>query len=456
MTELRVSPDPRVRSSVARPIDVAAPFPTIAVLGLGYVGLPTALAARANGARAIGIDLSESRLKSIRERRADLVAADRERLARHLDDDHFVLTSSLQSLAEADAVLICVPTPVDEHREPDLGMLRAACADAVLHARRGQTLILTSTSYPGTTEDLLANPLRERGFVVGEDIFVASSPERIDPANPIPHADVPRLVGGVTRRCLEHAVGFLRYLTDEVVPLSSARAAEVAKLLENSFRAVNIAFANEFADVCATLDVDAREVIDAAATKPYGFMPFYPGTGVGGHCIPCDPHYLLWELRSRHGTAPILAEAMEAIAARPHAMVDLIGNRLSADGGSLRGARVLIVGVAYKPGVEDMRESPAVEIVNELRERGAEVDFHDPLVPSLRLEDGNVLLSVRRPDPEAYDVALVHAIHPRNDYSWLASVSVVIDPGGTWTHGPSPSPRGGRVAIPPRALPVGD
>jgi nucleotide sugar dehydrogenase len=246
-------------------------------------------------------------------------------------------------------------------------------------------------------------------------------------------------VGGITPRCLERAVGVLRFLTDQVVPVSSARAAEMAKLLENSFRAVNIAFANEIADVCGTLGVDAREVIDAAATKPYGFMPFYPGTGVGGHCIPCDPHYLLWELRSRRATAPILAEAMEAIAARPLAMVDLVTERLSTAGSRLKGARVLIVGVAYKPGVEDVRESPAVEIVNELRRRGAAVDFHDPLVPSMRLDDGSTLLSVQRPDPTAYDAALVHVMHPRVDYSWLASVDTVIDPAGAWAHGGAPS-----------------
>ena len=455
MTELRVSLDPRPRPSIAHPIEVATPLPTIAVLGLGYVGLPTALAARANGVRIVGIDLSESRLKAIRERRVDLVAADHERLERHIDDDDFILTSSVQSLAEADAVLICVPTPVDDHRDPDLDLLRAACADAVRHARPGQTIILTSTSYPGTTEDLLANPLRARGFTVGEDVFVASSPERIDPANPIPHADVPRILGGVTPSCLERATAILRFLTHDVVPVSSAKAAEMSKLLENSFRAVNIAFANEIADVCATIGVDAREVIDAAATKPYGFMPFYPGTGVGGHCIPCDPHYLLWELRSRRATAPILAEAMEAIAARPHAMVDLVGSELSAAGSRLKGARVLIVGVAYKPGVEDVRESPAVEIVNELRRRGAAVDFYDPLVPSMRLDDGNILLSVRRPDPAAYDAALVHALHPGVDYAWLTSISTVIDPAGGWTHGNGRSPHEHRAILPHRAVPVG-
>jgi len=441
MSEMRVTLDPgtsvgsAVHDAVPRrsspPVDAAPQAPVIAILGLGYVGLPTMLSARSRGARTIGIDHSESRLKAIRERRVDLIPDDHDRLSRHVDDGgEFILTSSLAALAEADAVLICVPTPVDDHREPDLRLLRAACSDAVRHARPGQTLILTSTSYPGTTRDLLAQPLEAQGFIVGQDVFVASSPERIDPGNPMQHSDVPRVVGGVTPRCLARATEIVRLLADQVVEVSSTEAAEMTKLLENSFRAVNIAFANEIADVCDTLGVDAREVIEAAATKPYGFMPFYPGTGVGGHCIPCDPHYLLWDLRSRNASAPILAEAMEAIASRPMAIVDTIGTSLSSVGRGIGGARILVVGVAYKPGVEDARESPAISIARELRSRGAVVDVHDPLVPSIRLDDQSILLSIKHPDPAAYDVALVHALHPGVDYAWLREVRIVIDPSG--------------------------
>lgn len=415
---------------IRQPVQAEPTGPAIAILGLGYVGLPTALAARANGAQTIGIDVSEGRLQAIRDQRVDLVQADRTLLSRELADDDFVLTSSLARLADADAVLICVPTPIDEHRDPNLAMVRAACADAVSHARPGQTIILTSTSYPGTTRELLAEPLRARGFTVGENVFVASSPERIDPGNTTPHSQVPRIVGGVTRECLRRATGILKLLTDNVVAVSSPEAAEMTKLLENSFRAVNIAFANEIADVCATLGVDAREIIDAAATKPYGFMPFYPGIGVGGHCIPCDPHYLLWELRARHARAPILAEAMDAIAARPFAMVDLIANELSAIGRGLAGARILVVGVAYKPGVEDVRESPAVEIIAELLEREATVDFHDPLIPSIHIDQHQTLLSITHPEPRAYDAVLVSTLHPEVDYGWLREARIVIDPSG--------------------------
>ena len=262
----------------------------LAIIGLGYVGLPTALAASASGVRTVGIDVSESRLRAIRSQRVDLVPADRARLASQLVSASITLTSDIRDMADADAVLICVPTPVDAERNPDLRALRAACADVVANARPGQTIILTSTSYPGTTRDLLAEPLAARGLRVrAESIFVASSPERIDPGNATPHATVPRVVGGITTECTARAVAILRLITDHLVQVSSPEAAEMSKLLENSFRAVNVAFANEIADACQTLGIDAREVIDAAATKPYGFMPFYPGTGVGGHCIPCGP-----------------------------------------------------------------------------------------------------------------------------------------------------------------------
>jgi UDP-N-acetyl-D-glucosamine dehydrogenase len=403
--------------------------PVIAIIGMGYVGLPTALTARANGARTIGIDTSEPRLRAIREQRVDLVIGDRRQLGARLEDDDFVLSSSFESIRDADAVLICVPTPVDERRAPDLRILRAACADVVRHAEPGQVLILTSTSYPGSTREFLAEPLRERGFEVGKDIFVASSPERIDPGNRTPHRAVARVVGGVTPACLERASAVVSLLTDEVVQVSSADAAEMTKLLENSFRAVNVAFANEIANVCDAIGVDPREIVDAAATKPYGFMPFYSGTGVGGHCIPCDPHYLLWKLRSSRLDAPLLTHAMDAIAARPFEIVDAIVNRLSSVGRGLVGSRVLVVGVAYKPGIEDIRESPGIEIVAELLRRGAEVDVHDPLVPSIPVEQ-QILLSVKAPDSRAYDIVLANTLHPGVDYEWLADARLLIDPSG--------------------------
>lgn len=421
--------------------------PVLAFIGMGYVGLPTALAARRRGAHTIGIDTSAARLKAIRSQRVDLVPADREALALHIDSDDFELTADSRRLAEAEAVFICVPTPVDEHRNPDLRALRAACSTAVDLARPGQTIILTSTSYPGTTRELLVEPLAERGLVAGEDIFVAFSPERIDPGNVTPYQEIARVVGGVTEACTNRAAAYLALITDRVEPVSSAESAEMTKLLENAFRAVNIAFANEFADACEALGLNAREIIDAASTKPYGFMPFYPGTGVGGHCIPCDPHYLLWELRSRNAPAPILTESMEAIAARPYAVVETVARRLSAEGRGLASSRVMVVGIAYKPGVEDVRESPGERIVHELIRRGAEVDYFDPMVPSLHLDEQSILLSVLQPDATAYDAVIVSTIHPDADYDWLRHARILVDPSGRLAasadEAPTDIPRGG-------------
>ena len=235
--------------------------------------------------------------------------------------------------------------------------------------------------------------------------------------------------------------------------MTSPEAAEMTKLLENSFRAVNIAFANEIADVCTSLGIDAREVIDAAATKPYGFMPFYPGTGVGGHCIPCDPHYLLWELRSHHTGAPLLTAAMQAIADRPFAVVEQVVRELSFAGRGIAGARVLVVGVAYKPGVEDVRESPALEILGELLERGARVDFFDPHIPRINIDQHQILLSVASPEPRAYDAIVVNTIHPRIDYGWLRDARLVIDPSGRFeSHLERDASHGEDVAQPERRI----
>lgn len=260
-----------------------------------------------------------------------------------------------------------MPTPVDRHLVPDLGALSAACASVVEHAVPGQLLMLTSTTYVGTTRDLLVEPLTARGFVVGEDIFVAFSPERIDPGNARHTQDTtPRVVGGTGRETTDRAAAVLARTAPSVHVLPSPEAAEMTKLWENTFRAVNIALANEFAENCRTLGIDPIPVIEAAATKPYGFMPFYPGPGVGGHCIPCDPHYLLWQLRAERTASPVIEAAMTAIAGRPGMVVRRVRELLGERGLATVGARVLVVGIAYKPGVADLRESPALEIIEEL------------------------------------------------------------------------------------------
>jgi UDP-N-acetyl-D-glucosamine dehydrogenase len=401
----------------------------VALVGLGYVGLPTALAFHAAGSSVLGVDVSTSRREHIARCQVDLLDSDHDRLRNALRDARvFTVTGDVSQLTRSRAVIIAVPTPVDEHLLPDLSILRTACAQVVENAVPGQVLILTSTTYVGSTSDLLVTPLLNRGFTVGEDIHVAFSPERIDPGNDRHrHEDVPRVIGGVTPACVEAASAALGAYARNLHAVSSPAAAEMTKLFENTFRAVNIALANEMAEVSRTLKLDAIEVIEAAATKPYGFMPFFPGPGVGGHCIPCDPHYLLWQLRSSRQVAPVIEQSMAAIAGRPSRVVDRVREVLSLNGRGMTGARVLVLGVAYKPDVEDVRESPALEIIARLREAGAQVSFFDELVPNVRLHDGSVMSSVARPAEADIDIVVVHTLHSATDVSWLADTPLILD-----------------------------
>ena len=401
---------------------------TVAVVGLGYVGLPTVLALHRKGVAVLGVDVSADRLAAIRSGKVDLLPVELDQLGLALEDDAFRVTDDAAGLAKADAVIICVPTPVDAHLQPDLRALAAACASVVAAAQPGQTLILTSTTYVGCTSDLLVRPLAERGLTVGEDVFVAFSPERIDPGIPEhEQTRTPRVIGGVTDECRRRAAAVIGLLTDVVHTVSSAEAAELTKLYENTFRAVTLALANEFAGICRSLALDPVEVTRAAGTKPYGFLALYPGPGVGGHCIPCDPHYLLWQLRKHRTPAPLIERAMTAIAERPHQVVARAVEVMSDLGRGLHGARVLVVGVSYKPGVQDVRESPALEIIPGLEGRGARVHYVDPLVPNVRLPDGRIMASdAGAPDAE-WDLVLLHTVHPGHDYSWVGRNPTVLD-----------------------------
>jgi UDP-N-acetyl-D-glucosamine dehydrogenase len=384
---------------------------TVAVVGMGYVGLPTALSLADNGAdEVIGFDVSEGRLADIKADRVDLLPRDHMRLQLHLGRDSLTLTTEPQVLTEVDAILICVPTPIDAHHSPDLRAVRDACAVVVDHARAGQTIMLTSTTYVGCTRALLVLPLIERGLAPGKDVFIAFAPERIDPgvANHCPEA-TPRVVGGVTSECARQAESVLRHTAASLHRVSSPEAAEMTKVLENTYRAVNIALINEFAGAAAELGVDVIEVIEAAATKPYGFTAFYPGPGVGGHCIPCDPHYLLWQLRARRVNMPVISTAMTAIALRPREVVAQARTMLAENGTPTKEARVLVVGVAYKPGVADVRESPALEIIEELLNAEALVSFTDPMVERLSFPDGT-LTSCAAPERGMWDLVIL--IHP--------------------------------------------
>ena len=407
--------------------DVAADS-SVAIVGLGYVGLPTAVALHGRCKRIIGIDLSQQRLAEIAAGKADLTGPDQVELAAALADGALELTADPTAVKAADAVIICVPTPVDGNYVPDLAALRGACASVAAHARPGQTVILTSTTYAGTTRELLAEPLHQRGLRVGTDVFVAFSPERIDPGN-LDHLqrETPRVVGGITPACTERAAAVIGQLTDSVYLLSSPEAAEATKLYENIFRAVSLALANEFADACGALGLDPVEVTLAAGTKPYGFLGALPGPGVGGHCIPCDPHYLLWQLSRQGLQSPLIEQTMRSISLRPSRVAERAAQVLAAQGGTLAGAAVIVVGASYKAGVQDLRESPALGLMARLLDAGAEVAYYDPLIPQLRLPDGRESRSQDAPGASRWDLVIVHTIHPGVDYSWISDCPRVLD-----------------------------
>jgi len=400
----------------------------VAVVGLGYVGLPTALSLADRGARIIGYDVSEDRLTDIKNGHVDLLPRDHARLHSHLRVDSLKLTTEPHTLAEADVIIIAVPTPIDEHQTPDLRALRGACANVVDNAVAGQTIVLTSTTYVGCTRELIANPLRDKGFEIGVDVFVAFAPERIDPGV-AKHAQdtTPRVVGGMTTDCTMRAIEVLTHTASSMHLVSTPEAAEMTKLVENTYRAVNISLANEFAEAAHELGVDVMEVIGAAATKPYGFQAFYPGPGVGGHCIPCDTHYLLWQLRARRFDSPLMQTAMTAIALRPREVVTKARQMLAEKGCATHGASVLVIGVAYKPDVADIRESPALEIIDGLAAAGAHVSFCDPHVESLDTSHAGRLFNHQNPAGDTWNLILVHTRHAEMDLGWLVHRPTVLD-----------------------------
>lgn len=404
-----------------------------AVVGLGFAGLPTALALHGRCPRIIGIDTSEDRLGVIATRCAELPGPDRPVLDEALSDRTLELTSDVRVVAEADAVIICVPAHVDGSHLPDLAALRGACAAAVAAARPGQIIILTSTSCVGTTRELLAEPLAARGLRPGTDVFVAFSPEPAGTGDPgQERREIPRVVGGVTRACAGRAAEVVGKLTDQVLPVSTPEAAEAAALYETIFRAVSLALANEFADACATLRVDPIEVTLAAGLGPQSL----PGPGLGGHCVPCAPHYLLWQLGHLGQAAPLVEQAMRSIAQRPGKVVDRACEMLAAGGTAPAGAKVVVVGAACRAGVPDVAESPAIPIITGLVARGATVSYFDPLVPILRLPSGQEIRTLRTPHGADFDLAVVHTLHPGTGYSWVAGCPLVLD--ATYEFGAAP------------------
>jgi UDP-N-acetyl-D-glucosamine dehydrogenase len=360
--------------------------PTVGLIGLGYVGLPLAVAFAESGANVIGIDLDARRVAAIGAGTSFVEDVPGEQLGRLVRAGRLSARDDVGALKDADAIVICVPTPLGKSKEPDISFIVAA-ADAVASIiRPGQLVVLESTTYPGTTQEVLAPRLEAKGVAVGRDIFLAFSPERIDPGNRrFTLRDIPKVVGGVTDACRELATLLYARVAPQVVPVSGPETAEMVKLFENTFRSVNIALVNEFAIMCRRLGLSVWEVIAAASTKPFGFMPFYPGPGLGGHCLPSDPHYLSWKVRLEGYEPRFIAFADEINRQMPAYVVQLVADALNDRTRALRAARILVLGVAYKAGVADVRDSPALEIIEGLLAKGALVEYHDPYVPSVQV-----------------------------------------------------------------------
>ena len=359
---------------------------TAAVIGLGYVGLPLAMEIVRAGFRVVGIDLDGGKIASLKQRMSYILDVPEEEIAQAIDSGKFVPTSDFSVLTEVDTVSICVPTPLSKSRDPDISFILSATEEIRKHLHPGQLIVLESTTYPGTTDELIVPELESTGLKVGSDFFVAFSPERIDPGNTsFTTRNTPKIVGGITVECTEIAKLFYSQFIDRVIPVSSSKCAEMVKLLENTFRSVNIGMVNELALMCDLLNVDVYEVIDAAATKPFGFSPFYPGPGLGGHCIPIDPHYLAWKLKALNFQARFIGLAAEINGMMPSVVSTMVGDGLNRFSKSIRNSKVLILGVAYKKNVSDCRESPALDVMRLLSEKGAILSYNDPLVPTLRL-----------------------------------------------------------------------
>ena len=426
--------------------------PTVGVIGLGYVGLPLAVAFAESGARVLGIDRDAHRVERVRAGQSFVEDVSAATLAPLVASGRLSAAGDVAALAGADAIVICVPTPLGKSKEPDISFIVGAADAVAAIIRPGQLVVLESTTYPGTTQEVLLPRFAARGLRAGEDFFLAFSPERIDPGNrKYTLRDIPKVVGGLTPACRDLVTMLYARVASQIVPVSGPETAEMVKLFENTFRSVNIALVNEFAIMCRRLGISVWEVIGAAATKPFGFMPFYPGPGLGGHCIPVDPFYLSWKARESGFEARFIELAGAVNTAMPHYVVSLIADALKSVRLPLNGSRVLVAGVSYKRDVDDIRESPALDLLGLLRARGAEVAYSDPHVLKLagrHWQDGIDLEHVDLNDalPGTYDCIVIVTDHSRFDYDRLQQAAkVVVD---TRNAIPDPGPNVTRIGAP--------
>jgi UDP-N-acetyl-D-glucosamine dehydrogenase len=416
---------------------------TLGVVGLGYVGLPLAVEGARSGLAVVGFDVSGSVVESVNAGRSHINDLTDEEIAELVSSGRLEATTEMARLAECDAISICVPTPLSKTRDPDVSFIKAA-TDAVSAALRpGQLVVLESTTYPGTTREVVLPALERTGLEVGRDFYLCFSPERVDPGNEVwKTRNTPKVIGGVTPACGKVGVAFYGRFVDTMVPVSSTEAAELTKLLENTFRAVNIGLVNEAALIADILGVDIFEVVEAAATKPFGYMKFTPGPGLGGHCIPVDPHYLSWKMRSLNYKARFIELAAEVNAEMPVFIAEKVRQALNQARKPLNGSSVLVLGVAYKKDVSDVRESPALDVIRLLQSDGANVSYHDPLVPHL-VQDGNGMTSVDLDDATLAhaDAVVLLTDHSAFDYPWILAGSTILVDARNATAGIDPESR---------------
>jgi UDP-N-acetyl-D-glucosamine dehydrogenase len=395
----------------------------VGVVGLGYVGLPLAMEFSRHGIHVLGIEKDPAKVSKINRGENYILDVSDEELAKFVSQGLLAATTEYSVVAQLDAISICVPTPLNKTGDPDISYIMLARDEIIKYLRKGTVIVLESTTYPGTTEEIIAPAFEEAGFKVGEDIFIAFSPERIDPGNRIYGTrNTPKVIGGMTPNCLDMASAVYGLIIEELVPVSSTRAAELAKLLENTFRSINIGLVNELAIMCHLLDVDVWEVIRAAATKPFGFMPFYPGPGLGGHCIPIDPIYLSWKLKTLNYRARFIELASEINTHMPEYVVSRVALALNEHERSVKGARILLLGIAYKRDIDDVRESPALDIIELLANRGAQVQYHDPHIAEVII-GGKTLFSTELTEEMlgSQDVVVIATDHSTLDYEWIAA-----------------------------------
>lgn len=401
---------------------------TTCVLGLGYVGLPLAIEMVKAGLNVIGVDSNQGKVEALRCGESYVHDVANSLLVDALDTGRFIVTHDVASLSRADTVSICVPTPLRKTKDPDLRYIMSAANDVAKHIRPGCLVVLESTTYPGTTEEIVGGALESRGFSIGEDVFVAFSPERVDPGNPVFHTkNTPKVIGGMTPACGRIAAALYECFIDEVVLVSSARVAETVKLLENTFRSVNIGLVNEMSMMCDRMGIDVWEVIAAASTKPFGFMPFYPGPGIGGHCIPLDPQYLSWKAKTFNFYNRFIELASDVNGNMPRYAVGRISEVLNTAGKALSRSKILVLGAAYKRDINDIRESPSIEIINLLLQSGASVDYNDPYVPKIETIDGmKASVSLTPSSISQYDCVVVGTDHSCYDMNMICKNAKLV------------------------------